>query len=118
MPKYFPTHAGPGRRRARVGHLEADRADIATMITWADERRVPRRYTVTLPYLHAMLGAEIDWVNRFLDELASGAMEWETFDAHTGAREADHEHHHHIWSSGAEAEVPAARRGAVGTPPP
>ncbi|WP_280404112.1 PadR family transcriptional regulator [Nocardia brasiliensis] len=104
--------------RERVGHLEADRADIATMITWADERRVPRRYTVTLPYLHAMLGAEIDWVNRFLDELASGAMEWETFDAHTGAREADHEHHHHIWSSGAEAEVPAARRGAVGTPPP
>lgn len=101
--------------RERVGHLEADRADVATMITWADERRVPRRYVVTLPYLHAMLDAEIAWVNGFLDELAGGAMPWETFDAHTGTRETDH---HHVWSSGTEAAAPAARRGAIGSAPP
>ncbi|MFI7002933.1 PadR family transcriptional regulator [Nocardia sp. NPDC050175] len=79
--------------RERVAHLEVELAEVAMLIDWAGERKVPRRYIIVLPYLHAMIGAEIAWVNSFLAELATGDLEWDDFDPETGARAEKHQHH-------------------------
>ncbi|MFG1791618.1 PadR family transcriptional regulator [Nocardia sp. NPDC049149] len=76
----------------RIGHLEAELVDVETMLDWAAEQQVPRRYYVTLPYLRAMLSAEIAWVHSFMAELDSGALEWEDFDATTGVRAGNGQH--------------------------
>ncbi|MFF3222709.1 PadR family transcriptional regulator [Nocardia suismassiliense] len=102
--------------RERAEHRKTELAEVELMIGWAGERGVPRRYVIALPYLHAMLGAEIAWLESFLVELASGALEWEDFDPATGDRPGKH---HQGWTSDDLTGVPPVtkiRRGA-GAPP-
>ncbi|WP_167477603.1 PadR family transcriptional regulator [Nocardia arthritidis] len=73
--------------RLELLHRELAEIDIAG--DWAGSRGVPRRYWLVLPYLRAMLTAEIAWVDEFLADLTSGAMEWEQFDATTGDRHGE-----------------------------
>lgn len=40
-------------------------------------RGVPRRYWVDAELSLALLGAETDWIRTFLDELATGALDWD-----------------------------------------
>lgn len=72
--------------RERIAVLENELADADMLSAWAEEHVVPRRYWISLPYLRAMLTAELTWVKGFTDELASGALEWQDFDPVTGAR--------------------------------
>ncbi|BDT96064.1 PadR family transcriptional regulator [Nocardia sputorum] len=72
--------------RERIGVLETELADADMLSAWAEEHVVPRRYWIALPYLRALLVAELTWVKEFTAELASGALEWEDFDPETGAR--------------------------------
>ncbi|WP_330228707.1 PadR family transcriptional regulator [Nocardia sp. NBC_00508] len=72
--------------RERIGELEIELADSDMLITWAEQRAVPRRYWIALPFTRAMLAAEAAWVKEFVAELDSGALEWEDFDPETGAR--------------------------------
>ncbi|WP_174185034.1 PadR family transcriptional regulator [Nocardia barduliensis] len=71
--------------RERIGVLRAELADTDMLSAWAGEHAVPRRYWIALPYLRAMLAAELTWVEEFTAELDSGALEWEDFDPVTGA---------------------------------
>ncbi|MDE1675066.1 PadR family transcriptional regulator [Nocardia gipuzkoensis] len=71
--------------RERIGVLKAELADTDMLSAWAREHAVPRRYWIALPYLRAMLAAELSWVEEFTAELDSGALEWEDFDPETGA---------------------------------
>ncbi|WP_280293923.1 PadR family transcriptional regulator [Nocardia abscessus] len=71
--------------RERIGVLKAELADTDMLNAWAREHAVPRRYWIALPYLRAMLAAELTWVEEFTAELDSGALEWEDFDPRTGA---------------------------------
>ncbi|MEV6555481.1 PadR family transcriptional regulator [Nocardia sp. NPDC051756] len=89
--------------RERIGHLHAEHNEVALLIDWAGERKVPRRYTIVLPYLHAMIGAEIAWVTGFLGELEDGGLQWEDFDQVTGTRVAKH---HHPWTGENHSEPP------------
>ncbi|WP_433658782.1 PadR family transcriptional regulator [Nocardia sp. CA-128927] len=90
--------------RERIGYLEAEHGEVAMLISWAGARKVPRRYVIVLPYLHAMIGAEIAWVTSFLDELESGSLEWEDFDPATGAKVTQPQHH--PWDSGKYDDPP------------
>ncbi|GAA5042203.1 PadR family transcriptional regulator [Nocardia callitridis] len=72
--------------RERVSRLEADLADIESIIEAALARKSKRRYWIVLPYLHATTGAQIEWVNGFIADLISGEMEWAEFDPATGGR--------------------------------
>ncbi|WP_246002782.1 PadR family transcriptional regulator [Nocardia tenerifensis] len=90
--------------RERLGHLEAELGELATLIGWATEHKVPRRYTLVMPYLHAMVAAEIAWVSGFLAELASGELEWDDFDPETGVRAP--KRHHHPWTRQHHGEPP------------
>ncbi|MET9028346.1 PadR family transcriptional regulator [Nocardia sp. NPDC004168] len=74
--------------RERIGVLETELADADMLIAWAEEHVVPRRYWISLPYLRAILAAELTWVKEFTAELAGGALEWEDFDPVTGERSA------------------------------
>jgi DNA-binding PadR family transcriptional regulator len=76
--------------RERIGILETELADADMLSAWAEEHVVPRRYWIALPYLRALLAAELTWVKEFTAELASGALEWENFDPVTGTRSAYH----------------------------
>ncbi|MFI9509284.1 PadR family transcriptional regulator [Nocardia sp. NPDC052566] len=78
--------------RERVEHLDNDLADVEMMNVWADNSAVPRRYWIVLPYLRAMLAAEIAWIKQLIADLDSGALEWEQFDAISGHRTSEHEH--------------------------
>ncbi|WP_405161108.1 PadR family transcriptional regulator [Nocardia sp. NBC_01499] len=91
--------------RERLAHLEGELAEIGMLIGWAGERKVPRRYILVLPYLQAMLGAEVVWVNGFLAELEGGELEWDDFDPDTGDRIAKNPHHH-VWASDNHLEPP------------
>ncbi|WP_159920432.1 MULTISPECIES: PadR family transcriptional regulator [Nocardia] len=75
--------------RERIGVLEIELADTDMLSAWAEEHAVPRRYWIALPYLRAMLAAELAWVVQFTGELDSGALEWEDFAPATGARSDD-----------------------------
>ncbi|MGK8522344.1 PadR family transcriptional regulator [Nocardia asteroides] len=70
--------------RERIRVLETELADTNLLIAWAEEHGVPRRYWIALPYLRAMLAAELAWVVEFTAELDSGAIEWDAFDSVTG----------------------------------
>ncbi|WP_280182437.1 PadR family transcriptional regulator [Nocardia cyriacigeorgica] len=72
--------------RERVDHLAGELAELETMIGKAERKQVPRRYWIVLPYLRATVRAEIEWVERLVDELDSGALAWEEFDPVTGER--------------------------------
>ncbi|MEU5763362.1 PadR family transcriptional regulator [Nocardia sp. NPDC047648] len=74
--------------RERIGVLKTDLADTDMLSAWAQEHVVPRRYWIALPYLRALLAAELAWVEEFTAELAGGAIEWENFDPVTGTRSA------------------------------
>ncbi|MCP2316223.1 Transcriptional regulator PadR-like family protein [Nocardia amikacinitolerans] len=98
--------------RERVAHLRNDLADLDTMADWARTHEVERRYWIVLPYLRATLSAELTWLTGFLDELACGALEWEKFDARTGARLAGSEH---PWADNPPERPPVPRRSAGAT---
>ncbi|WP_067845340.1 PadR family transcriptional regulator [Nocardia lijiangensis] len=100
--------------RERVAHLERDLADLDTMADWARTHEVERRYWIVLPYLRATLSAELGWLTGFLDELACGALEWEEFDPHTGARLAGPEH---PWTDDDPPERPPVPRRSAGAAP-
>ncbi|MBF6160967.1 PadR family transcriptional regulator [Nocardia cyriacigeorgica] len=72
--------------RERVDHLAGELAELETMIGKAERKQVPRRYWIVLPYLCATVRTEIEWVERLVDELDSGALAWEEFDPVTGER--------------------------------
>lgn len=72
--------------RERIGELETELADADMLIAWAEEHEVPRRYWIALPFLRATLAAEAAWVEEFVAELDSGALEWDDFDPATGVR--------------------------------
>ena len=98
----------------RLRHLRADIEDFDRMTDWATEHHVPRRYWIVLPYLRATVGAEIAWIDGFLAELGSGALEWERFDPESGARIAGPEH---PWADAGHPErPPVPRRAAAASP--
>ncbi|MET7771234.1 PadR family transcriptional regulator [Nocardia sp. NPDC005366] len=100
----------------RLRHLRADIEDFDRMTAWATEHLIPRRYWIVLPYLRATVGAEIAWIDGFLAELDSGALEWEQFDPATGDRIAEPEH---PWADGQHAQrPPQPRRAAASYSPP
>lgn len=99
--------------RERLRYLEADIDDLDRMADWATTHSVPRRYWAVVPYLRATLGAEVTWIEGFLAELDSGAVEWEQFDPVTGMRAAGPEH---PWADTDEAERPPAPRRAAHRP--
>ncbi|MGQ4601039.1 helix-turn-helix transcriptional regulator [Nocardia sp. R6R-6] len=72
--------------RERIGELETQLAEADMLIAWAEEREIPRRYWIALPFVRATLAAETAWVREFAAELDSGALEWEDIDPTTGAR--------------------------------
>ncbi|WP_067464060.1 PadR family transcriptional regulator [Nocardia amamiensis] len=72
--------------RERIGELETELADADLLIAWAEERNVPRRYWIALPFGRAALAAEAAWVEELVAELDSGALEWDDVDPATGAR--------------------------------
>ncbi|WP_227996479.1 PadR family transcriptional regulator [Nocardia australiensis] len=78
--------------RERLEHLQRDLADVETMVTLAGANAVPRRYWVVLPYLRATLSTEVTWVGDLITEIDSGEMEWDEFDAETGARISERKH--------------------------
>lgn len=103
----LPKHDVLALLRERVARLEAELADTDRMVAWADEHAVPRRYWISLPFLRAMLAAEVAWVHEFIAELDSGAVEWEDFDPATGVRTSDHDH---TWSTADSAVPPVPRK--------
>ncbi|MFE7745777.1 PadR family transcriptional regulator [Nocardia sp. NPDC057455] len=98
--------------RERIGVLETELADTDMLSAWAEEHAVPRRYWIALPYLRAMLVAELAWVEEFTAELVSGAFEWENLDPVTGARSACDG----AESAAGSAVSPPAPPGAVANP--
>ncbi|WP_431967606.1 PadR family transcriptional regulator [Nocardia sp. bgisy134] len=100
--------------RERVAHLERDLEDLDTMTDWARTHEVERRYWVVLTYLRTTFAAELTWLTGFLDELASGALEWEEFDPHTGIRLAGPEH---PWADDDHPEPPPMPRRSTAAAP-
>ncbi|MEU7769291.1 PadR family transcriptional regulator [Nocardia sp. NPDC049190] len=96
--------------RERLDHLETDIADVDMLIAWADENVVPRRYWIVLPYLRTMIGAEAAWVNDFIAELDSGALEWEDSDPQADARSTEPDH---AWTDTESHTPPPPRRAAA-----
>ncbi|WP_454200037.1 PadR family transcriptional regulator [Nocardia sp. Marseille-Q1738] len=92
--------------RERIAELETELADADMLIAWAEEREVPRRYWIALPFGRATLAAEAAWVKEFVAELASGAIEWDDVDPSTGARSEPS-------GSAADAARPPMPGGAV-----
>ncbi len=88
----LPSHCVVALLRERLEHLGSDLADLKMMREWATAHAVPRRYWLVLQYLQANLGAEVEWITNLIEELESGALEWEEFDPVTGVRRTEPEH--------------------------
>ncbi|MEU8898521.1 PadR family transcriptional regulator [Nocardia sp. NPDC048505] len=110
----LPSHCVVELLRERLGHLTADLEDLALMGTWAERRAVPRRYWIVLQYLQSTLGAEVAWIETLIDDLESGALEWEEFDPVTGERRTEPEQ---TWpgSELADEELPPVPRRSAGS---
>ncbi|GAB2642620.1 PadR family transcriptional regulator [Nocardia goodfellowii] len=108
----LPSHCVVTLLRERLEHLGADLADLTMMREWATTHGVARRYWLVLEYLQATLGAEVEWITHRIDELESGALEWEEFDPVTGARRSQPEHPWPGSDPAHDALPPAPRRSA------
>jgi len=74
--------------RERIAHLDAELAELDSMIATARARIAARRYWLVLPYQRETVRAQRDWLARMVDELAGGDLEWEEFEPETGERTA------------------------------
>lgn len=74
--------------RERIAHLDAELAELDSMIAVAGTRVSARRYWLVLPYQRETIRAQRDWLDRMVDELAAGELEWEEFEPETGERTA------------------------------
>lgn len=66
--------------RALGERLDRQRADLSTIadrIESLTARGVPRLYWIDVTLMHASLQAEIDWIERTIADLTSGALPWE-----------------------------------------
>lgn len=110
----LPSHCVVDLLRERVELLESDLADLDTMGEWARSQTVPRRYWIVLQYLQSTLGAEVAWIKSLIDDLDSGALEWEEFDPATGLRRTEPEH---AWTGGdiPYDELPPVPRRSAGS---
>ncbi|MBH0775864.1 PadR family transcriptional regulator [Nocardia sp. NEAU-351] len=96
--------------RERLRFLRVDIEDLDRMAEWAAAHMVPRRYWVVVPYLRATLGSQVAWLEQFVIDLESGALDWEEFDPLTGLRVSGPEH---PWAESDSAVPPPVRRRAA-----
>ncbi|WP_067865259.1 PadR family transcriptional regulator [Nocardia shimofusensis] len=84
----LPADQVVGLLRERISHLDAELAELDSMIAAATTSAGARRYWIVLPYQRETLRAQRDWLAAMVDELAEGALEWEEFEPETGERTA------------------------------
>ncbi|MFJ9367420.1 PadR family transcriptional regulator [Nocardia sp. NPDC101769] len=96
--------------RERIAWIESRITELEALREWASNRQVPRRYWVAIDYVHDLSVTEARWLRGFIDDLDSGALEWEPFDAEGERRAIPEENKGHDWGAGLTAEDLAAVR--------
>lgn len=64
----------------RVAQLEASREPLVERLNGAQAKGVARRYLLGADYMLSQLNANLAWTHNLIDDIESGALDWEQLD--------------------------------------